>query len=415
LDICFVTIGIPSALASINTLVARLVQSGGEFHVISGRKRASGMLSRHCQFAQFNQQTVTRYSDPPDAKSINEPDLPALIDLLEKIQPDLVLIDSEMHIEQLYAEAAGFRVGALEYHVSPDRVRAIPPLSSSFIPDDSQRDRWRCYRIWRQLDRHRRTRPELQAYFQSLDSICGKLSRDYRALADYGHWQPVRFRHIPIVRLAPLALDFTHRGKLSPRFYSNGVEYEAVSSITEAAELQDWISDRQRRLVICTAGSLIHDTRFVDSFIELSKRRDDLDFLIGGVATDSAPVAAANIRVVPFVPQRFALRFADFMLSGAGIATITESVEHGVPLLVVSHGVLDQNGNAARVVHHGVGRRIANREITADRLAQELILLDDALRARVHSVAERLRVESDGNNLIAHLRRIIAGDVISTG
>jgi len=394
LNICFVTIGIPSALSSINAMI---------------RSSAARMLSRHCRFAQFDQQTASQYTDPQGTESSHA--CPSLIDQLEKIAPDLVLIDSEMHIEQILAEAAGFRVAAIEYHVSPDRVRAIPPLSSAFVPTDSLRDRVRCYRIWRQLDRHRRNRPELQAYFRSLADLCTQQSRDYRALADHSHWQPVRFNHIPIIRVAPLALDFPHQEVAEARFYSPtdaNTEVQAKDEIDSDGSLRDWIANRKRRLVVCTAGSLIHDTRFTEAYIELARRRDDMEFLVAGISADLMTALPPNIRAEALIPQRFSLRFADFMLSGAGIATIIESVERLVPLIVVSHGVLDQNGNAARVVHHGIGERIANRQISATSLNRSMNRLDEAGLKPVRQMCQALKAESDADTLIARLRELAA-------
>jgi len=409
LNICFVTIGIPSALSSINAAIARLAAVDCRISLLSGRRSAARMLSRHCRFAQFDQQTLSQYTDPQDTESSRA--CPSLIDWLGKIAPDLVLIDSEMHSEQIQAEAAGFRVAAIEYHVSPDRVRGIPPLSSAFVPSNSLRDRVRCYRIWRQLDRHRRNRPELQAYFQSLADLCTSQSRDYHALADHGHWQPVRFKHIPILRVAPLALDLPHQEPAETRFYSptdTNTAVQAADEMDPDGSLQDWIANRKRRLVVCTAGSLIHDTRFTEAYVELARHRDDLDFLVAGITADTMTAMPANIRAVRLVPQSFALRFADFMLSGAGIATIIESVERAVPLIVVSHGVLDQNGNAARVVHHGLGERIANRQISAVSLNQGLNHLEEAGLDSVRQMSQALKAESDADSLIGRLRELVA-------
>ncbi|MFK7894185.1 MAG: glycosyltransferase, partial [Granulosicoccus sp.] len=42
-------------------------------------------------------------------------------------------------------------------------------------------------------------------------------------------------------------------------------------------------------------------------------------------------------------------------ITHGGVSTINEALVHGVPLIVINAGHVDQPGCTARVVHHGVG------------------------------------------------------------
>lgn len=418
--ICIVTIGIPAQLSAINRIASELVDRGCELTVLSGRRSAAWLLIPGCDFILFDQQTPTLYADNlahlfrdtavPERKFYSLDATAPLLTPLRRIEPDVVLVDSEMHIEQLQAEAAGFRVAALEHHVSPDRIRGVPPLSSHLIPSNSLRDRWRCFRMWKQLQRHRQNRPELQAHWTTLRSLCDNASRNFDQLADFGHWQPVRFRHIPVLRIAPRVLDFASITAVAPRYFSqHDQSAEVESKAAVGPELIDWIANRRRALVICTSGSLIHDTRFIHSFLELAKNRDDLDFLMANTLSEDIDGKPANVRCADFIPQQFALKHADLMISGAGIGTVIETVENNVPLIAISHGLLDQNGNAARVEYHGIGRRIANADIAPVRLTRAVECVDEECRARVGELRQRLRAEAEQSDLFAHLQDLTEG------
>ncbi len=425
MQICIVTIGIPARISTLNRVARSLVDHGAHVHVVSGRRSAAWLLAPCCDFSLIAQHTANQYDDTLNPLFADQP-LPeratlqldagvGLIDRLRRIEPTLVLVDSEMHVEQLTTEAAGFCTLALEYHLSPDRVRGIPPLSSHFIPAAGPVDRWRCHRIWGQLHRHRQSRPELRNYWHSLARLCDGLSRDFHSVADHGHWQPVRFRHIPTVRLAPLALDLPHARTPQPRFPAPPARAGDFDPVADHdPSLADWIANRQRPLIICTAGSLIRDTRFSDSFIELARKYPKSDFLIAAIETGQAGSLPPNIRCADYLPQQFALRHADLIISGAGVATLIESVQNDVPVVAVSHGVLDQNGNAARIHHHGIGRRLANAELSPSQLQQSFASVDESCRDQVKRLRQRIDLEVKGNNLMAHLRQKASERGIST-
>lgn len=89
--------------------------------------------------------------------------------------------------------------------------------------------------------------------------------------------------------------------------------------------------------------------------------------------------------ITDFVPQRATLKVADLTVCHAGLNTVLDSIEAGVPVLARPIA-FDQKGAAARLVHHGLGERMESRQAALN--AQVSRMLGDAsLRRRVQALA----------------------------
>ncbi len=96
--------------------------------------------------------------------------------------------------------------------------------------------------------------------------------------------------------------------------------------------------------------------------------------------------------VTDFAPQRAVLARADVLVTHAGLNTLLDALEAGVPSLALPIA-FDQPGVAARVLHRGVGLRLDPRLASRGRIVQALRrLLDEASFARRAGVlGEELR------------------------
>src|SRR5262249_33610189 len=107
--------------------------------------------------------------------------------------------------------------------------------------------------------------------------------------------------------------------------------------------------------------------------------------------------------VVGYAPQLELIRRSALTIAHGGLNTALESLERGVPMVVLPV-TYDQPGVGARVEWSGVGRSIPVGRLTVDRLrdAVRLVLGDPAYRER----AGRLRASieaADGLNRAADL------------
>jgi UDP:flavonoid glycosyltransferase YjiC (YdhE family) len=81
------------------------------------------------------------------------------------------------------------------------------------------------------------------------------------------------------------------------------------------------------------------------------------------------------------------------MVTHGGLNGIREAMTLAVPAVVLPFDI-DQPGNAARIQHHGYGRLLRWDGLTATKLAETIpqVLEDDALRARVSALSQRLQL-----------------------
>ncbi len=101
----------------------------------------------------------------------------------------------------------------------------------------------------------------------------------------------------------------------------------------------------------------------------------------------------SNVHVFGRVPQLEVLGHSDVVVTTGGLNTGHEALWCGVPMLALPIGGVDAYGNAGRLHHHGVARRVRRRDISARRIRAELeLLLDDpGHRARAQAAAAVVR------------------------
>lgn len=96
--------------------------------------------------------------------------------------------------------------------------------------------------------------------------------------------------------------------------------------------------------------------------------------------------------VTDFAPQRAALARADVLITHAGLNTVLDALEAGVPSLALPIA-FDQPGVAARVVHTGVGLKLNPRLASRRRIVQALrrLLLEPSFTQRARRLGEEIR------------------------
>jgi MGT family glycosyltransferase len=111
---------------------------------------------------------------------------------------------------------------------------------------------------------------------------------------------------------------------------------------------------------------------------------------IGAAITEaSLGTPPANIVVKPWVAQLDVLRRASVFVSHGGMNSVSESLYHGVPLIVVPQ-MGEQEVVARQVEALGAGLYLAKKDVTPDRLRQAVkrVLGDERFRAQAALVRE---------------------------
>lgn len=290
--------------------------------------------------------------------------------MVERLDPDVVLIDIELHGVIISLVPTGRRVGLLSPFLSIfDRI-GVPPLHHRTLPSSAlaHRIEWLGYRSWKGLRR-------LKRYVTH-----GGLDEPdlYRALArrtgfafdqEIDAWQwllPFSYRKLPVLTLNAAALDFPHTPPAQVHHAGPLVDTDRVQRALspEGAVRLDAALARRRddgdcRLVLCTMSTAARgDAAFLRRLCRVFADAPHFEAVIGlGGRMDPALLGdvPANVCVLDWVPQLRVLQYADAVLTNAGPNTIVECALHGVPMVVYPLDCNDQNGNAARVRFHRLG------------------------------------------------------------
>jgi UDP:flavonoid glycosyltransferase YjiC (YdhE family) len=202
--------------------------------------------------------------------------------------------------------------------------------------------------------------------------------------SEYGPWID-----LPEIVLSVWQLDFPRSALVRNRVYAGSCVH-----LPRADGQFDWTGfDANLPLVYCSLGTYSHAyphaKRLFEAVIEALKRKDGLQGIvqIGDVKIDVPGDLPERIRVVERVPQLEILQRARVFVTHGGASSIRESLYFGVPTVVLP-GWLDQFGNAARVVYHGLGLHADMATITETRMSA---LLDDIMNERFLRTNARMR------------------------
>ena len=105
-------------------------------------------------------------------------------------------------------------------------------------------------------------------------------------------------------------------------------------------------------------------------------------------AADEIGEVPDNVLLLDYAPQLAVLAEADGAINHGGITSLNECISYGVPAIVYSPGLLDQEGCAARIAYHNLGVRAAWKKFDPATLERhiELILGDEEIRSNVQAM-----------------------------
>ncbi|MFT2711665.1 glycosyltransferase [Clavibacter sp. Sh2036] len=118
-------------------------------------------------------------------------------------------------------------------------------------------------------------------------------------------------------------------------------------------------------------------------------------------------VAGENVRLERYVPHDGVLDVADLVVSHGGSGTMTQSLAHGVPLLVLPLGA-DQLPNGERVRELGAGAMLDARA-TPDEIAARIraMLADPTPRAAAAAVAAEMRALPSPDDVLRRIEALL--------
>jgi MGT family glycosyltransferase len=201
----------------------------------------------------------------------------------------------------------------------------------------------------------------------------------------------------------PAAFDLPGR-RVPPHFHYTGPWTDA-----EARAPVDfpWARlDPRRPLVYASMGTLQNGILSPYRVIAEACVGRDLQLVLslgGGQDPSALGSLPGDAIVVGYAPQLELIRRSALTISHGGLNTVLESLECGVPMVVVPV-TNDQPGVGARVEWSGTGRSIPARRLTVGRLrnAVSTVLGDPSYRERAEALRSRIKA-ADGLNRAADL------------
>ncbi len=195
---------------------------------------------------------------------------------------------------------------------------------------------------------------------------------------------------VPELVLAPETIDFPAVARQRERYY--------VGSCVDTDRQDgafDWRRiDREKGFIYCSLGTYsafyADALRLFHATIEVLRGDPGMQAILQ-VGSDAMIRALGpqpdHILLAARVPQLDVLRHARLFITHGGIGAVREGLSFGVPMLVFPCW-LDQPGNAARLVHHGVARKGDIRTIDAASLR---LLMQEAMAPGLREAAARMR------------------------
>lgn len=316
-------------------------------------------------------------------RSIDNDEIERIVD---RLAPDLLLIDIELHYAIIVTARLGVPTALVTCWFNVFRRPGVPPLHSLAVPGTTLASRLSVTGSWWRLilwKRYRALRERLspagvRAALLPLGYQTRRLG-DLRALArsrgvrlrravDRNQWIiPFVYRHLPVLSFTAWEMEFPHAPSPLMHYVGPMIPKSRSERRSNAGSLAAWRAFRDARpetssprpLVYCSLGSYWGtDVAFLRKVIAVFARRREWDLVLGlggklaAASLDSLP---PNAVALEWAPQLEILELADGALTHGGINTINECIARGVPVVVYSTNRVDQNGCAARVAYHRLG------------------------------------------------------------
>lgn len=300
-------------------------------------------------------------------------------EILNDLNPDIVLIDVEKYRYIISAVPTGIPVVLISTFVSLFKCNGLPPPHLGVIPGvgfEGSRmgieHLWLRYRLgkWR-VRLRKRIKEKGQDQISNLRRLAKRMGFDFRTEVDLNQWlTPFVCRNLPLLSFVTREFDFPHTPPphhhyVGPMINKNRIEVIKTDEDRTVNQIKSLLSGHrnnttQSKLIYCGFGSFFKgdDTGFLIKLIDALGENTSWKVILGlgdRVKPSSLGRLPSNFFAFNWVPQLRVLKVADCAVIHGGISSINECIALGVPMLVFPFKINDQRGNAARVTYHQVG------------------------------------------------------------
>ena len=325
-------------------------------------------------------------------------------------RPNLLLIDITQTQIALWARSANVPFAYLNTSLPQTEDAGVPPLRSGLGYGATRAGRVQAELAWRRFVVQRRAGARAAALLGALPpyaiarAAAARFGVAEDALDERTVYMP-QLRGVPELVLCAQVFDFP-RAPSEWRFHVESIDLQRREADFEWNAIPNG-----KTLVYCSLGGQRYRPAetpgFFSRVIAAVATRPDCHLLLS-VGRHVAPTGLGrlpdNVTVVTVAPQLAVLRRAAVMVTHGGLGSVKECIVHGVPMLVCPLDV-DQPGNAARVLHHGLGLRVDVRASSVDEIGHALdrLLGDASFRERCAAMRaefEALEASAPGADVV---------------
>lgn len=296
--------------------------------------------------------------------------------MLEEVKPDTILIDTLQATDfiVLYSQVRNrnIKVATINTMLPTQVPRGHPPLNSDVIPTDAGSVSKAVRRMrWDQLKKRWKGKL-MRLGFDDRFIIRRRLNKNgmpshyISSSQDLLNFTPA---HVDEFILAPGEFDFQSFKQKPNQVYvgfmtdKNRIEIADTRYEEAAADILAIKNDKRLKLIYCSFGTIPSKQRNVTASLmnKLFSIAVEEHFIII-IARKSEEEILTNIPdhvyIFNSVPQLEVLKHADLFITHGGLNSIKEAIYAEIPMLVYPvHSEYDPKGNAARILHHGLGLR----------------------------------------------------------
>lgn len=294
--------------------------------------------------------------------------------VLREVGPDLILVDVEIHDIIFTAYELKIPLKLSTTWFSDTISSKSPPLRTGVVPKLGwQGSRWGVLwtwfvmrakinaRVWvKRLTFENYRRWVFKKYAMELGfDVSGMLVNTLPPLYS--------FTKLPIVSMNMAELEFPHDmakniiyvGSMVNVSRNDATEY--TSNMGELQNLLDTKTDKGKKLIYCSVGSLAQGHKpFLERVIKAVANEEQWTLILSiGPKMSLADFTwvPPNVHLFNWVPQLKVIEKSDCCITHCGMNSINECIHFKVPMLLYSGGYTDEDGNAARMTYHGLGIR----------------------------------------------------------
>lgn len=354
--------------------------------------------------------------------------------MLEKIQPDLVCLDSHHFYKKFLYESylQSGRLLRVQTMQSTLRYPYLFPICYDYLPIYSSigyriaNITWKWYQVkskWiSYIDQLLFPRKNIIYHLRTLAGIS---NNNIRRKIDYDRYTPkgVEFHGGKEIVIPPTAFNFPVIENENVLSLKRHLDQENRDELLSPRYLKclNKIKDLRKhgkKIIYISLGTLsMNDKKkaihFFRELKEVCNKTDGTNYYIISISKNVFPADfipySSNIFLFKRIPQLHLLSYCDLMITHGGMNSITECISKEVPMLVYPLDKnWDQPGNAARVVFHGLGLKGNIRWATSSSIKRKIDSIWDNYEFHKNKIREmKTHIASEPDSAINYINTLL--------